>query len=547
MGDVIDNAVTGSLQQKATGEVEFYKLLSKYASSSSKKDAESYLYDLDNARRPLIQALATVDVSTASISDTFSKYISLLSTMVSSPSSSSSALNTNADNDSNTGDIETGKTTTSTTAADSILRRSITFSWQDPNFSFPKTIAIADTRFELASITISIGIWKIRKSADLCFSKEGRLDTATAAEMCNLLKEAAGLFDYVDTKLTPMLGPGILEDCSSSILTALKCLCLADCQSIIALRAQAKGNDPNLISSLCHDALILYQETYEHLIISGSMYADKCLLVKYVMYRECEMKVRSHVYAGLSLWKSHDQPGKGLRHMEEAKKLCEKTLKKLAKDYKNESESECEAEGMSRVERRRRTDVHQSFCDALIQVVEKKAAEMRRENEAVHFQKVATELPSLPQPKRLAQLIAYSPPDTAKTTTSVVVGIESAFNAKVQDAGEGDGGDIKGYNNNDDNNGCGSCLCSTFRWLLFLVALPLLLIVSLVGMVVWLILLPLKLCCCPCGCALHLVADVVEYVIKAPLRMMLFASGKPCKSWRDGDGEEKKQGKRWLR
>ena len=50
-----------------------------------------------------------------------------------------------------------------------------------------------------------------------------------------------------------------------------------------------------------------------------------------------------------------------------------------------------------------------------------------------------------------------------------------------------------------------------------------------VGAVVWVLLLPLKCFCCPLGCAVQLLWNVVEWLLKAPLRAMLWASGKPWK------------------
>ena len=49
------------------------------------------------------------------------------------------------------------------------------------------------------------------------------------------------------------------------------------------------------------------------------------------------------------------------------------------------------------------------------------------------------------------------------------------------------------------------------------------------GAVVWVLLLPLKCFCCPLGCAVQLLWNVVEWLLKAPLRAMLWASGKPWK------------------
>jgi len=50
-----------------------------------------------------------------------------------------------------------------------------------------------------------------------------------------------------------------------------------------------------------------------------------------------------------------------------------------------------------------------------------------------------------------------------------------------------------------------------------------------VGAIVWVLLLPLKCCCCPLGCAAQLLWNVVEWLLKAPLRALLWASGRPWK------------------
>ena len=47
------------------------------------------------------------------------------------------------------------------------------------------------------------------------------------------------------------------------------------------------------------------------------------------------------------------------------------------------------------------------------------------------------------------------------------------------------------------------------------------------GLVLWLVLLPVKIICCPLGCVVQLLFNVVEYLLKAPLRGLLWASGKP--------------------
>jgi hypothetical protein len=68
-----------------------------------------------------------------------------------------------------------------------------------------------------------------------------------------------------------------------------------------------------------------------------------------------------------------------------------------------------------------------------------------------------------------------------------------------------------------------------WQWLLVFIAMPILAVISLVGALMWLLLLPLKCCCCPLGCAAQLLWSVVEWLLKAPFRALLWASGKPWK------------------
>lgn len=81
-----------------------------------------------------------------------------------------------------------------------------------------------------------------------------------------------------------------------------------------------------------------------------------------------------------------------------------------------------------------------------------------------------------------------------------------------------------------------------WQWLLVFIAMPLLLIISLVGVVVWLLVLPLKCFCCPLGCAAQLIWSVVEWFLKAPFRAMLWASGKPWQPQKPPDPHAAKHG-----
>ena len=50
-----------------------------------------------------------------------------------------------------------------------------------------------------------------------------------------------------------------------------------------------------------------------------------------------------------------------------------------------------------------------------------------------------------------------------------------------------------------------------------------------VGAVIWIILLPVKIICCPLGCLVQILWNIIEYFMKAPFRALLWASGKPWK------------------
>ena len=79
---------------------------------------------------------------------------------------------------------------------------------------------------------------------------------------------------------------------------------------------------------------------------------------------------------------------------------------------------------------------------------------------------------------------------------------------------------------------CSDSRCSR-RCLVLVLLMPILLLISVVGMLIWLLLLPVKCCCCPCGCLLQCVANAVEWLVKAPVRGVLWMTGSP---WQPAPG-----------
>ena len=58
------------------------------------------------------------------------------------------------------------------------------------------------------------------------------------------------------------------------------------------------------------------------------------------------------------------------------------------------------------------------------------------------------------------------------------------------------------------------------------ICMPLLLLISLIGFIVSILLLPCKLVCCPCGMILQGAWNLIEWMLKAPLRAIQWSAGK---------------------
>ena len=117
---------------------------------------------------------------------------------------------------------------------------------------------------------------------------------------------------------------------------------------------------------------------------------------------------------------------------------------------------------------------------------------------------------------------------TASTNTAAAAVASATAAALVSNDATAAGGSSSSHSS---SSGCSFCRC-----LVCALVYPLLLLVSLVGCVVWLVLLPFKVCCCCCcpvAMVLQLTWDVVEWGVKAPLRGALWAAGQ---EWRPQKG-----------
>ncbi|KAF5831327.1 hypothetical protein DUNSADRAFT_13301 [Dunaliella salina] len=72
---------------------------------------------------------------------------------------------------------------------------------------------------------------------------------------------------------------------------------------------------------------------------------------------------------------------------------------------------------------------------------------------------------------------------------------------------------------------CGQC----FRAIIYIFCLPFLLILSVFGMLIWLVLQLFACicsCCAPCACAAQAAASVMNTIVKAPFKMAMWVGDK---------------------
>lgn len=93
--------------------------------------------------------------------------------------------------------------------------------------------------------------------------------------------------------------------------------------------------------------------------------------------------------------------------------------------------------------------------------------------------------------------------------------------SKPKDQHNDDTGPLDSSQNNNEEG-----LSTWMRWMLFCIAAPLLVIISVAGLVLWVLFLPLRFLCPLCGCPAYALINAVEALMKLPLRAMLWASAK---------------------
>eukprot|EP00803_Ostreobium_quekettii_P006525 evm.model.scf_4178.1 EVM.evm.TU.scf_4178.1 scf_4178:5656-6594(+) len=159
----------------------------------------------------------------------------------------------------------------------------------------------------------------------------------------------------------------------------------------------------------------------------------------------------------------------------------------------------------------------QAFSRSLQDRVKQIDVQCEKDNATVHLQRVPEKLPDPPAAKQLVSAVDYSFP---LFDPSVDHSLFSCFDlSRAPDVVV----DVAGDGGKDG----GQKTAAWWRWLLVILAFPVIVVASLLGMLIWIVLLPVKIFCCPLGFAAQMMWDVTEWLIKAPAYLALWAAGKP--------------------
>jgi hypothetical protein len=431
--------------------------------AESKKSANMLIAALDDSKKAFTNCLTSTAVSEEGFTTAFQDYIGALLVMVNATNKDTpSTLPASSPTDEVDTALNQAATTTTTGSisaalgsltGNSPLRYAVKFSWNQVLLTTnnkDNNVEIADAVYELASALIAAAIWCQRRAALVhCESTPLGVPSGPSGQAYKLLRQAAGLYEYVSQKVLPLLSRTLSStteatDITAPVLQAAASCALGDSQSITVLRAISKANSSSLIASLAKDTGDIYKEGAGALTASTVKDASTSKLLAYLQYKQAVFECYAQIFNGIEHWKAQQQAGAGVRCLKEAEAIFFK-IKKLAAAFDKASPSSL-------------GKVHSRFDDELDKILYDTLRRVEKENAAVYYQRVPEALPPLPEGKRLAAATAFDLPPIAKsvkdTDTSTV------FKGLPASAAEN-----TGKKNGKTTSSGGGGLCGCFRCL----------------------------------------------------------------------------------
>lgn len=278
------------------------------------------------------------------------------------------------------------------------------------------------------------------------------------------------------------------------------------------LRAIANKHADSLIARLAYDVQDLYQESISELKAGGAKFKE---FLSYLEYKSASFKSVSYLFeSAVSLGKM--QGGLAVRFANEAKKESE-NAQQLQDGF---DPAALASFASSLVE----------FQAKLVAAVNGALEKAETDNSKVYYERVPEALPEIHK-ERLVFPIPFEfpvPDSTVDRSQALsadwkdVSRDQSNFEVTVDLETQESTDEKPSASANDPDYSC-------WRFLLVILVAPILLAVSIIGVLVWIILLPVKVFCCPVGCAVQILWSITEWFVKAPLRASLWAAGEPWK------------------
>eukprot|EP00898_Chlorokybus_atmophyticus_P004408 jgi/Chlat1/4969/Chrsp32S08946 len=531
-------------------KVDFYKVFGKKAARGN-ADRDKLLSELTELRVALAELLAEVkpleSVTAGEYMSKLNDYLARFRGFVDTPSNVADAAPSAAD--------ASPAPSSSEHVGNSSLRYGAHWSWNKLYGLEYKALPQLerDAQYEITSMLIGAAGWHLAKASSIARNADTSLTEAQSKELYAVLRVAAGLYGRCATNEAPLLGGAsnstdVPVEYRSSALQSLQMLCLAEAQGVSIGRAFCSGHDVKLISSLSIDTANMYAESSK--LMQTAAPADSAIQ-KHVAY--CAAK--SDMYNALA----HAAFGRTLL----AEEKCGDAVacgKHGAGLIESATVSAKKFDRIAPASKQKYWLSH--YYQWISKTVANALRDFERQNSIIYFAKVPAVPPELGAARRVAKEEPYFlPQHDARWTLDLVGSVNAAQGSATApsapahvvlnvsngatseapaaqsvmgtvappasapapsapkpdiEAGKKPAADAEKQEKKKE--------FSCWRCLLLCIASPALLLISLIGIVIWILLLPVKIICCPIGCVAQLVVNVFEEVVKLPFKALEWAA-----------------------
>eukprot|EP00884_Botryococcus_braunii_P019025 jgi/Botrbrau1/5806/Bobra.0155s0028.1 len=418
--------------------------------------------------------------------------------------------------------------------ADSKLRSSVTFTWQDVLQVNKEAVAARDGLFELASLLVSSGVWRMRRAYDLCSAQPAAVAADAAAQAHKMLRSAAGNVFHSQQRSAPTFYSTLFRQWTSILRWCSLPL------SILLLTSATVEHSPAY--PLCRFYQGPLQKampqswspswqptplncTARQRMQAGELYRPRALppatspapsaLTAYANWKALAFDAYAYAFAGQSLMveksEARNQAGRAVRLLEEAlsklaaaTQACPTPSPRPAAPAvpQTMAHSTAPSSPVSKLRMPRSSGRMTSF------IIKRSQPICRRYRQAVGWwlqPPTPFRQSGSPLKRACSDCLAW----TRLLSPLRLLGLcgPAAGGKPGEAAGKPAGG----------GGGRGRASLVLAMAACHNCGPPILVIISLVGAIVWLVLLPVKIVCCPIGCAAQLVWNAVEWGLKGAL------------------------------